>query len=29
VAGVWSPNAPWRRLIEGQLLKHEVRFELL
>jgi len=26
VAGVWSPNARWRRLIEDQLHKHNVAF---
>jgi len=29
VAGVWVPDGPWRRLIEGQLRKHKVAFELL
>jgi len=29
VSRVWVPDAPWRRLIEGQLAKHEVAFELL
>lgn len=29
VAGVWVPEGPWRRLIEGQLRKHKVAFELL
>lgn len=28
VSGVWSPDGPWRRLIEGQLGKHKVAFEL-
>lgn len=28
VAGVWSPDGPWRRLIEDQLRKHKVAFEL-
>ena len=27
VAGVWSPNGKWRRLIEDQLRKHKVAFE--
>lgn len=27
VAGVWSPDARWRRLIEDQLRKHNVAFE--
>lgn len=27
VAGVWSPDARWRRLIEEQLRKHKVAFE--
>ncbi len=29
VAGVWVPDGPWRRLIESQLRKHKVAFELL
>lgn len=29
VAGVWVPEGPWRRLIESQLRKHKVAFELL
>jgi protein tyrosine phosphatase (PTP) superfamily phosphohydrolase (DUF442 family) len=29
VAGVWVPEGAWRRLIEGQLRKHNVAFELL
>lgn len=29
VAGVWVPDGPWRRLIEDQLRKHNVAFELL
>jgi len=29
VAGVWVPDGPWRRLIEGQLRKHKIAFELL
>lgn len=29
VAGVWVPEGPWRRLIESQLRKHKVVFELL
>ncbi len=28
VAGVWAPNGPWRRLIESQLRRHKVAFEL-
>jgi len=28
VAGVWSPDARWRRLIEDQLRKHNAAFEL-
>jgi protein tyrosine phosphatase (PTP) superfamily phosphohydrolase (DUF442 family) len=28
VAGVWSPDGRWRRLIEEQLHKHKVAFEL-
>ena len=28
VAGVWAPSGPWRRLIEDQLRKHNVAFEL-
>ena len=28
VAGVWVPEGPWRRLIESQLRKHKVAFEL-
>jgi protein tyrosine phosphatase (PTP) superfamily phosphohydrolase (DUF442 family) len=28
VASVWSPDARWRRLIEDQLHKHKVAFEL-
>jgi protein tyrosine phosphatase (PTP) superfamily phosphohydrolase (DUF442 family) len=28
VSGVWSPEGPWRRLIEGQLGKHKIVFEL-
>jgi len=27
VAGVWSPNERWQRLIEDQLRKHKVAFE--
>ncbi len=27
VAGVWSPDGRWRRLIEDQLRKHKVAFE--
>jgi len=27
VAGVWSPDVNWRRLIEDQLHKHKVAFE--
>jgi protein tyrosine phosphatase (PTP) superfamily phosphohydrolase (DUF442 family) len=29
VAGVWVPEGPWRRLIESQLRKHGIAFELL
>src|SRR5450631_3652082 len=29
VTGVWSPDGPWRRLIEAQLRKHKIAFELL
>jgi protein tyrosine phosphatase (PTP) superfamily phosphohydrolase (DUF442 family) len=29
VSRIWVPDAPWRRLIEGQLAKHKVVFELL
>lgn len=29
VSGVWSPEGPWRRLIETELRKHNVAFELL
>jgi protein tyrosine phosphatase (PTP) superfamily phosphohydrolase (DUF442 family) len=29
VSGVWVPDGPWRRLIESQLRKHKVPFELL
>jgi len=29
VSKVWSPDGPWRRLIEAQLRKHQVSFELL
>jgi len=29
VSGVWVPDGPWRRLIESQLRKHKVQFELL
>jgi protein tyrosine phosphatase (PTP) superfamily phosphohydrolase (DUF442 family) len=29
VSGVWVPEGAWRRLIEGQLRKHNVQFELL
>jgi protein tyrosine phosphatase (PTP) superfamily phosphohydrolase (DUF442 family) len=28
VALVWSPRGPWRRLIEAQLSKHSIKFEL-
>jgi len=27
VSGVWSPDGPWRRLIEDELRKHKVAFE--
>jgi protein tyrosine phosphatase (PTP) superfamily phosphohydrolase (DUF442 family) len=29
VSGVWSPDGPWRRLIENQLRKHDIAFDLL
>ncbi|HUL63434.1 MAG TPA: protein tyrosine phosphatase family protein [Burkholderiaceae bacterium] len=29
VAKVWSPSGPWRKLIENQLHKHKIGFELL
>ena len=29
VTRVWAPDGPWRRLIEQQLRKHRVSFELL
>ena len=29
VSSVWMPEGPWRRLIESQLRKHKVAFELL
>jgi protein tyrosine phosphatase (PTP) superfamily phosphohydrolase (DUF442 family) len=29
VSGVWSPEGPWRRLMEAELRKHNVAFELL
>lgn len=29
LAGVWSPEGPWRRLIESQLQKHGIAFEIL
>lgn len=29
LAGVWSPDGPWRRLIESQLQKHGIAFEIL
>ena len=29
VSGVWSPDGPWRRLIESQLRKHNIAFDLL
>jgi hypothetical protein len=29
VSGVWSPEGPWRRLIEAELRKHKVAFDLL
>ncbi len=29
LAGVWSPDGPWRRLIESQLQKHNIAFEIL
>jgi protein tyrosine phosphatase (PTP) superfamily phosphohydrolase (DUF442 family) len=28
VAAVWSPRGPWRRLMEAQLHKHAIKFEL-
>jgi protein tyrosine phosphatase (PTP) superfamily phosphohydrolase (DUF442 family) len=29
VAKVWSPSGPWRKVIEEQLRKHKIAFELL
>jgi protein tyrosine phosphatase (PTP) superfamily phosphohydrolase (DUF442 family) len=29
LTGVWSPDGPWRRLIESQLQKHNIAFEML
>jgi protein tyrosine phosphatase (PTP) superfamily phosphohydrolase (DUF442 family) len=29
VTGVWSPDGPWRRLIDDELRKHKVAFEPL
>jgi len=29
VSGVWAPDGPWRRLIDEQLRKHKVAFEIL
>jgi protein tyrosine phosphatase (PTP) superfamily phosphohydrolase (DUF442 family) len=29
LSGVWVPHGPWRRLIEEELRKHNVTFELL
>jgi protein tyrosine phosphatase (PTP) superfamily phosphohydrolase (DUF442 family) len=29
VSKVWSPTGPWRKLIEDQLRKHKIAFELL
>ena len=29
LSGVWVPHDPWRRLIEEELRKHDVAFELL
>jgi protein tyrosine phosphatase (PTP) superfamily phosphohydrolase (DUF442 family) len=29
VAKVWSPSGPWRKLLEEQLRKHNIAFELL
>jgi hypothetical protein len=29
LSGVWLPDGPWRRLIEDQLRKHKIAFELL
>jgi protein tyrosine phosphatase (PTP) superfamily phosphohydrolase (DUF442 family) len=29
VSSVWAPEGPWRKLIESQLRKHRVAFELL
>jgi protein tyrosine phosphatase (PTP) superfamily phosphohydrolase (DUF442 family) len=29
VAGVWVPHGAWRRLIEDELKKHKIAFELL
>ena len=28
VTGVWAPDGPWRQLMEGQLRKHGIAFEL-
>lgn len=29
VTRVWSPSGPWRKLVEDQLRKHRIAFELL
>ena len=29
VSGVWAPHGPWRRLIETELARRGIRFELL
>jgi len=29
VSRVWTPNGPWRRLMEEQLRRHQVKFEIL
>jgi hypothetical protein len=29
VSAVWSPQGPWRALLEAQLRKHGITFELL
>jgi protein tyrosine phosphatase (PTP) superfamily phosphohydrolase (DUF442 family) len=29
VSRVWTPNGPWRRLMEDELRKHQVKFEIL
>jgi hypothetical protein len=29
LSGVWKPEGPWRRLIERELRRHQVEFDLL